>query len=334
MKRIGNLIPLISDPDNLRLAFWKARKGREYSYEVQLYRQHLHVNLQGLATDIRSGKVRVGDYRYFRIFDPKEREICACVFGEHVLHHALMNVCHEYFERKQIVDSYASRPGKGTHAALARAQYFSRRFAWYLKLDVRKFFASIHHEVLKNQLADMYKDPTLLIVFDQIIDSYQHNVLRGVPIGNLSSQYVANHYLCGLDHFIKEELRIRGYVRYMDDMVLWHSRKSVLKQALAEVERYLADHLRMKLKPPQINRCRQGLPFLGYRVFPHHIRLTQRSKQRFVRRMRETEAAFQCGTIEEDTYQRKLQALLAFLSHADSGCFRKDVILHFNGCAS
>ena len=106
--------------------------------------------------------IQVGNYRFFKVYEPKERQICASVFPEQVLHHALMNLCHDRFEKAQIFDSYASRKNKGTYAALARAKYFSARYEWYLKLDVRKFFESIHHEVLMNQLSNLFKEPDLL----------------------------------------------------------------------------------------------------------------------------------------------------------------------------
>ena len=166
-KKASNLLAAIADPDNLRLAFWKARKGKSYSEEVEAYRQNLDANLMDLRRQILRGSVEVGDYRYFKIFEPKERQICASAFREQVLHHALMNICHPYFERVLISDSYASRKGKGTHRAVERAQYFSRKNRYFLKLDVRKFFESIHHDVLKTQLSRLFKDTMLLNIFDQ-----------------------------------------------------------------------------------------------------------------------------------------------------------------------
>ncbi|MCB0376835.1 MAG: hypothetical protein KDD04_13035, partial [Sinomicrobium sp.] len=169
-------------PDNLRLAFWKARKGKSYSSSVQAYRNELDVNLAGLRRQIITGLVEVGQYRFFKIYDPKERQICASAFREQVLHHALMNICHEHFERVQVFDSYACRKGKGTYAALARAQEFTAKYPWFLKLDIRKFFETIEHRVLKNQLRRMFKDQRLLEIFEKIIDSYEVHPGRGVPI--------------------------------------------------------------------------------------------------------------------------------------------------------
>lgn len=134
--------------------------------------------------------VSVGDYHYFKVFDPKERSICAAAFNERVLHHALMNVCHPIFERAQIFDSYASRIGKGTYAALDRASHFTKRYKWFLKLDFKKYFDSIQHGVVKSQLQRLFKDQELLNIFNSIIDTYEVAPSQGVPIGNLTSQYL------------------------------------------------------------------------------------------------------------------------------------------------
>ena len=147
------------------------------------------------------------------------------------------------------------------------------------------FFASLHHDVLKHQLARRFKEQQLLQIFYQIIDSYEASPNRGVPIGNLTSQYFANHYLAGLDHFIKEQLKVRCYVRYMDDMILWDTDKKTLKEVYTAIEAYITEQLLLELKPKQLNRIGHGLPFLGYRIFPHHVRLLQGSKVRFARKM-------------------------------------------------
>lgn len=227
-KRAKNLLTAVADPDNLRLAVWRAAKGKRHSRAVLGYAENLDRNLLQLREQILDGAVSVGQYQCFKVYEPKERNICAPAFAEQALHHALMNVCHPFFEQKQIFDSYASRKGKGTYAAIGRARIFSRSDGWFMKLDLQKFFDSIHHDVLNAQLATLFKDEQLLHIFAQIIAAYHTSPQRGLPIGNLTSQYFANHYLTGLDHFIKEKLRIKAYVRYMDDMVLWHRDKGAL----------------------------------------------------------------------------------------------------------
>lgn len=330
-KRANDLIPLVLDPDNLRLAFWKASKGKRYTREVLAYQADLEGNLRILAQEIARGEVLVGDYRYFKVYEPKERQICASAFREQVLHHALMNVCHAYFERKQAFESYASRKDKGVYAALAQAERHTHTYDWYLKLDMRKFFESIHHGVLKSQLARVFKDAHLLHIFSQIIDSYAASASRGLPIGNLTSQYFANHYLSGLDHRVKSDLRIAAYVRYMDDMVFWHTDKAALNNVLAFVQNFVETSLCCALKPPSLMRCTTGIPFLGYHLFPYHTRLLQKSKQRFIRKLTEIDTHHKSGVWDEATCQRRALPLIAFTQHADALEFRKNVLLRLEG---
>jgi RNA-directed DNA polymerase len=166
-----------------------------------------------------------------------------------------MNVCHEHFENKQIFHSYPSRKRKGVHAAIKQAQQYSQQYSWYLKLDVRKYFDSIHHDVLKTQLAKLFKDEKLLTIFYQIIDSYEASSERGVPIGNLTSQYFSNHYLAQADAFAKETLHIKPYMRYMDDIVFWHNDKAELLQLGKVFEAFALTHLRLSLKPYCLNKA-------------------------------------------------------------------------------
>ena len=238
-----------------------------------------------------------------------------------------MNVCHDYFERHQVFDSYASRKGKSVHAALARAKSFTKAYPWYLKLDVRKFFDSVHHEVLKTQLARMFKDHRVLEIFEKIIDSYEASPSRGLPIGNLTSQYFANHFLSGLDHFIKENLRIGAYVRYMDDMVLWHQDKAALRDAFRAISEYVETGLQCALKPEILSASGRGLTFLGYRIFPDRVGLSQQSKRRFIRKFRLLEENYDSGAWSESACQCHARPLLAFLAHAGTRNFRESVDL-------
>lgn len=327
-------MPQVADMDNLRLAFCKAGKGKRYAQSVLAYQDKLEENLWILRKQIQQARVEVGDYRYFFVYEPKKREICASAFREQVLHHALMNVCHPHFERAQVCDSYASRKGKGTYAALDRAGQYTRRYDWFLKLDIRKFFASIQHGVLKGQLFRLFKEEELLCILYQIIDSYEASPDRGLPIGNLTSQYFANHYLSGLDHYIKEKLGIKAYVRYMDDMVLWSREKQALKEARAAIIDFVEGKLRCSLKPSLLNRSQRGLPFLGYRVHPHHVRLLQKSKVRFIRKMERIYRYKAEGYWNEETCQARALPLIAFTSHADAGSFRKNVLLRIEGQVS
>lgn len=326
MKRRADIIPLAADPDNLRRAFLKARRGKTYSREVLRFQDQLDENLGEILGALVSGQLGHSGYRKFIIYEPKRREICAGSFRDNVLHHALLNVCHVDFERHQIFDSYACRIGKGTHAGVERAQVFCRRYKWYLKLDVRNFFASVHHDVIQGQLDRFYKDPILLRLFAQILATYADTLKRGLPLGNLTSQYFANHYLTPVDKLIKQKLRLPAYVRYMDDMVLWYDDKSSLLKALDLVEERVQTDLRCMLKPPVLQRCQRGLSFLGYRIFPHHLRLTHGGRKRLARKLIDVERAYHDHRLSEKDCQRRVQSLLAFAGHAETTALRRDLL--------
>lgn len=326
MKRANNLITAIAEIENLRLAFWKAKKGKSYSKSVVDYRNKLEANLLQLRAQILDNRVIVGNYRFFTIYDPKERQICESDFREQVLHHAVMNICDPYFERHQIFDSYASRRGKGTYAAIDRAKLFTKKYAYFLKLDVRKFFAEVHHGVLKRQLFRLFKDKHLFSVLESIIDSYEASPDRGLPIGNLTSQYFANHYLSELDHLIKEQLQIKAYVRYMDDMVLWSDDKELLKKAYKSILLYVNETLHCELKPLLLNYTSAGMPFLGYLLFPYQVKLSSRSKKRFIQKMTALEKHYHSGEWSEAKCQRHALPLIAFTAKSDAKGFRIKVL--------
>lgn len=213
MKRAGDLYASITEPDNLQLAFYKAAKGKHDRHEVILFRKALDDNLSLLRRQLIQRCPDVGHYRFFQVRDPKPRRICAASFPERVLHHAIMNICDPVLERYAIHDSYACRKGKGTIRALERARIFSRRNGWYLKLDIRRYFDSVDQKIMLNLLRRKFKDQKLLHLFEQLLDTYQTEPGKGLPIGNLISQHLANFYLGFFDHWIKESLRVRCYLR-------------------------------------------------------------------------------------------------------------------------
>jgi RNA-directed DNA polymerase len=326
MKKGSYLIESIAEMENLYLAYYKAQKGKGGKLEVFDYGKNLKENLKVLQVEILRGSIEVGNYHYFTIYDPKERIICAAPFAQRVMHHALMNICHPYFEQAQIFDSYASRLKKGTYAALDRAKTYNRRYQWYLKLDFRKYFDNLDHTVLKYQLANLFKDKLLLDIFDKIIDSYSVNPMKGVSIGNLTSQYFANHYLAAADHFAKENLKIPAYVRYMDDMILWHDDKAALLEAGHQFRKYTEGVLHLELKPFCLNRNSKGLPFLGYRLFPDTVRLADRSKRRFAQKFKEYESKLVAGLWSQKEFQNHVTPLIAFTEYADAKGFRQGVL--------
>lgn len=330
MKRQNNLIEQIINIDNLYFAYWKAKRGKALQTDCIVYENNLEQNIFALQNQIYSQKLDIGHYNYFKITDPKERIICAALFPERVLHHAIMNVCHNVFEKHLIYHTYATRPKKGTHKAVIFAQKNVRKYQWYAKLDIRKYFDNINHNVLQIGLEKLFKDKYLLDIFRQIIASYQIKPERGLPIGNLTSQYFANYYLSVADHFVIEKLHI-PYLRYMDDMLLFGNNKNELLKHVNTFEEFIEQNLKLILKTTIINKTKLGVSFLGYRIFPEQIRLNSASKKRFRKKLFLYEKKLFNGFWSEQQYQEHILPLLNFVSYASSKGLRKNYILKSKG---
>lgn len=326
MKRTGHLLGQVAEPANLELAFWKAARGKNANRGVVEYRSRLEENLETLRAGILDGTVEVGRYHYFTIHEPKEREICAAAFSERVLHHALINVCGPIFEKRLVFDTYACRDGKGRIKALERAQHFSRRHSWYLKLDVRRYFDSIDQSAMLSLLERILKDREVLGIFKRIIGSHSVMPGKGLPIGNLTSQHFANLYLGELDHYAKEVLRAPGYVRYMDDFVLWADDKATLRRWFSEVTDFLGGELKLETKPPQINRTRHGMPFLGCLLRANHLRLDARGRRRFAGKLHALEKGYAAGEISGLALQGRASAMIAHTETSGGGGFRRALL--------
>lgn len=261
-------------------------------------------NIHQLQKELLYQTYRPGPYNSFRMYRPKPRLISAAPFRDRVVHHALINVIGPLFERSFVFDCYANRKGKGTHKAIRRCQSYMRRYAYGLKCDIKKYFPTIDHEILKALVRRRIADPKVLWLIDQIIDGSNpqdpicdyfpgDDLLtpatrrRGLPIGNLTSQFFANVYLTPLDHFIKEQLHCKGYVRYVDDFVLFSDAKYQLRQWKGQIVKFLEEY-RLKLNPTrvQIFPSSTGLRFLGQLVYCRHRRLPGENVRRFRRRMR------------------------------------------------
>ena len=329
MKRTSQLFDAIIQPENLREAFFRAARGKRFRKETRAFGADLDASLRRLTCQLCDGSLPLGRCRQFVIRDPKERLITAPCFEERVLHHAIMGVCEPHFERWLIDDTFACRVGKGRLAALYRAQHFARTAEWFLKLDIRHYFDSIPHSNLLARLERRFKDAPLLTLFSRIIAAYRGAMGRGLPIGSLTSQHFANFYLGWFDRFVKEKLRVRGYVRYMDDMVLSSDDVQELRTVEGEVACYLDSELGLRLKPtPYINRSRHGVDFLGARVFPNRLVLNRSSRVRFNRKMLALAEGYVNGQVSDDEFQRRGTALIA---HTEAGglCnwhFRRKVV--------
>ena len=217
------------------------------------------------------------------------------------------------FERWLIEDTFACRRGKGREAALRRAEHHAARHGWFLKLDVAKYFDSIPHAVLLGEIARRWRDRRVVALWERIVRCYETAPGRGLPIGALTSQHLANFFLGAADRYVKETLRVPGYARYMDEMALWGGRAE-LKAAVGGLRIFLAERLGLTLKGNwHLQPVVRGMDFLGYRVFPGGSRLARPSRRRFLRRWVWCERARACGDIGEREAQRRVLALTAFV---------------------
>jgi len=325
MKRSPVGLTEVADWHNLAAAFHRAAYGKRARPDVQRFAANLDGELARLRAEILDGRIALGHTRTFRIFDPKPRTIHAPCFRERVLHHAIMAHVGPVLDRTLVDDTYACRTGKGALAAVHRAQQHTRRWPWWCKIDIRAYFASIDHDVLKEQLARRFKDPALLALLGRIIDAHHATPGKGLPIGALTSQQFANFYLGGLDRLLLEICRVHGFVRYMDDLVWWGDRHGQLREALAAVRVFAGEQLRLEVKEPiLLGRSSQGLAFCGYRILPGRLLLSRRRRRRYGQLRRAWEHAFAVGRIDARTLQAGYSSVLAGTLHADATTWRRN----------
>lgn len=285
MKRYGNLYETICTFDNLLLSYRKARLGKRYKFNVLKFSYNLEEKLCSILDSLLDGTYEPGDYFSFKVFEPKERIIMALPFRDRVVQHALVNIIEPIFEKSFIYDSYACRIGKGAHKGMIRAKQFIRkagRGCWILKADVQKFFPSIDNAILKKILARKIKCSKTLQLCYQYIDGD-----TGIPIGNLTSQLYANVYLNELDHYIKDVLGVKLYIRYMDDFVIVCKTKEEANALKQHLSAWLSVNLHLTLNSKtQIYPERNGVNFLGYRVWYDGIKIRHTTVRRLKRKIK------------------------------------------------
>jgi retron-type reverse transcriptase len=329
MKRSGHLFEQVADFYALAAAARRAARGKGASLSAAAFIFNMEGEILRLQREILDGSYRPLPYRTFYISEPKPRTISAADFRDRVAHHALCAVLEPLFERAAISDSYACRPGKGSHRAVRKAQCFSRRFGRFLKLDIRKFFETLDHKVLKTDLRRLVKDPRLLELADRIIEHGAPGSPpgKGLPIGNLTSQHFANHYLTSLDHFIKGKLQVPGYVRYMDDFLLFSDSKNFLRGAHQTINEFVQRNLKLTLKSEATVHApvSEGIPFLGLRLWPQIVRLDGSGKRRLIRALRLGTEGLVSGRLNEPDLAASLRSRLGHAEHADTLGLRRSL---------
>lgn len=330
MKRIGNLYEKIISLDNLRLADEKARKGKLRSYGVRVHDRNREANILALHEALRNHSFKNSEYTTFTIYEPKERIIFRLpYYPDRILHHAIMNILEPIWVSLFTADTYSCIKGRGIHGAMRavkRALKDSENTRYCLKIDIKKFYPSIDHEILKGIVRKKIKCKDTLHLLDTIIDSAD-----GVPIGNYLSQYFANLYLTYFDHWIKEVKKVKYYFRYADDMVFLASNKEELHALLTDIKDYLAS-LKLSLKgneqifPLTDNRSDKhgrGLDYVGFVFFRKQTLIRKGIKKNFCK------AAIKLNrrkTVDAKTYKQELCSWLGWAKVCNSKNLLRKII--------
>lgn len=346
MKTYKYLYPQVYDFENIYLAYRKARKGKRGRMQPAMFERVQDDELLALQDELQSQSYRPAAYHSFLIHDPKKRLISAAPFRDRVVHHALCRVMEPIWEKRFIYDSYANRVDKGTHHALDRTQQFSRQYKYFLQCDVRQFFPSIDHEILLNEFSRLIKDDKLLWLCKTILKSGEgvlaneyemtyfagDNLLsanrpRGLPIGNLTSQFWANVYMNELDQFVKRELKCDAYIRYVDDFVLFSNDKKQLAVWRAQIIQKVAG-LRLTLHEEcaQISPTITGIPFLGFRVYPEYRLLKTRKAIHFRRKLNHLLDDYSNGWLDFSKLNQTIQSWIHYVSYGDTWGLRRSVL--------
>lgn len=324
MKRLGNLYDKIIDIDNLKLADEKARKGKLKSYGVIKHDKNRDENILKLQRMLIENKYTTSDYHIFKIYEPKEREIYQLpYYPDRIVHHAIMNILEPIWVKIFIKNTYSCIKGKGIHAAVRDLKYALKsdreNTKYCLKLDIRKFYPSIDHDILKSLIRKKIKDKQLLALLDEIIES-----APGVPIGNYLSQYFANLYLSYFDHWLKEVKHVKYYFRYADDIVILHGDKDYLHCLLVDMKDYLHDNLNLTVKQnyqifPVSSR---GIDFVGYVFFHTHTLMRKSIKKNMCRKA----ARLKNKNIAIKQYKQALCSWIGWAKHCNSKNLLKTIL--------
>jgi len=326
------------------LVFWREfLKGKKKRKDVVLFSMNLMDNIYSLHNDLKNKTYKHSNYEAFKINDPKPRDIHKAKIRDRLLHHAIYRVLYPYFDKKFIYDSYSCRVGKGTHKAIYRFENFERivsknntKTCWVLKCDIRKFFANIDHKILKEILSKCLFDKDILWLLGEIIDSFHINPhisysvnrisdtnsaraefvsLKGLPLGNLTSQLLVNIYMNEFDQYIKHNLKVKYYIRYADDFVILNNDKKYLEDILKKIKEFLESNLKLNLHPDKvfIKTIVSGVDFLGWVHFPKHRVLRTTTKRRMFR------------NIKENLKPNMIQSYLGMLSHGNGYKLEREI---------
>lgn len=351
MKRYGKLYEKVYAFENLYEAYKEARKCKRYRDEVLKFSANLEENLIQIQNELIWKTYKVGKYREFYIYEPKKRLIMALPFKDRVVQWAIYRVLNPIYDKSFIEDSYACRIGKGTHRAANKLQYWLRKVSrrpckwYYLKLDISKYFYRVDHDVLVKILKKKIKDKDLMWLLELIIKSEDTKFGlplnsepgqcerikdKGIPIGNLTSQLFANIYLNELDQFVKHELRIKYYIRYMDDIIVLDNNKKQLHEVKAKIENYLNNVLKLHLNNKTALRpISLGIEFVGYKIWPTHAKLKKKTALKIKHRLRYLRKAYKRKEIGFNKINSIVQSYMGIFKYCNSYFLRKKIFDNF-----
>ncbi len=353
MKTYRNLYPQLCSYENLELAFSKARKKKITKQYVIDFESNLEENLTELKHELETFTYAPSPLTTFTVRDPKTRRISASHFRDRIVHHALCNIIAPIFEKRFINDSFANQKGKGTHSAIRRFEKFMRKVSsngtncgmgggncvlgrniqgYVLKADIKQYFDSINHEILLEIIRTKIIDPRIIWLIKQILSNYKTRIpAKGMPLGNLTSQFFANVYLNELDYFAKHTLKAKYYLRYVDDFVILHTDKAVLERWQHEIDTFLRNNLKVDLHPDKsrIVPLKNGITLLGFRIF-HGYRLLKKSNARRIwKRLDKFKQKHKAGDLEKEKISQSLDGWLAYAGFANTYNLRMKVASAF-----
>jgi len=334
MKTYSNLFDEICSFQNLHLAYLKARRCKRYRREILSFSYNLEANLTDLQKKLSDQTYQHGSYREFTVCDLKKRHIKAPSFRDRVVHHALCNVVEPIFDKGFIYSNFACRKEKGTHRAIKRLEKFIKSTkdklpskTYCLKCDISKYFGSINHEILLKMVEKKISGKKTLWLIKEILNSSHEKPSVGIPIGNLTSQLFANIYLNELDQFAKHGLRIKYYIRYMDDFLVLGYDKIEIRRIKEKIREFLQNKLKLELHPKKANvsPIEKSIDFLGYRIFGSHVLLRKNTVKRFIKRTRIYQNKLDKGSLSQEKFNNSLQSWLAYAQFANSWRLRKNL---------
>lgn len=320
MKSYTGLWDKIIDEENLLKAYYKARKGKRHKREVINFSSDLIRNIYKLHTELKNGIWRSHKFNcFYTRTEVKLRYIQAPSFEDRIVHHAIMLVCLPIFEKSLIPTTYACIKDRGNHRAVLKVKEYAGYYSkedYVLQIDLHKFFPSIDINILLKMINKMFRETKLQNLFKEILNHEwdKDKILKGLPIGALTSQVLANLYLTKMDHYIKEVLHIKHYVRYMDDLILFFKNKEAAWSCLNKLKEYVSVNLNLELNPKsRVYKLKQGIDFAGYRTFKNKIHYRKRNIKQAIIRFRRYNNCIINDKPQLDTLYQRVSSFLSYI---------------------